>query len=48
LGVDAMETDDGLLVHEVNGGVEFHGVTHATGVDVATKIIEYARSVAKR
>jgi len=48
LGVDAMETEDGLLVHEVNGGVEFHGVTHATGVDVATKIIEYARSVAKR
>ena len=48
LGVDAMETDDGLLVHEVNGGVEFHGVAHATGVDVATKIIEYARGVAKR
>ncbi len=48
LGVDAMETDEGLLVHEVNGGVEFHGVSLATGVDVAAKIIEYARRVARR
>ncbi len=48
LGVDAMETEEGLLVHEVNGGLEFHGVSAATGVDVAAKIIEYAVKVARR
>ncbi|MGC8969185.1 MAG: lysine biosynthesis protein LysX [Conexivisphaera sp.] len=48
LGVDAMETEEGLLVHEVNGGVEFHGAARATGVDIASKIIEYARKLARR
>jgi [lysine-biosynthesis-protein LysW]--L-2-aminoadipate ligase len=48
LGVDAMETEEGLLVHEVNGGVEFHGVSRATGIDVASKIVEYVKSIARR
>jgi len=48
LGVDAMETEDGLLVHEVNSGVEFHGASRATGVDIAAKIVEYARGIIRK
>lgn len=43
LGVDAMESKDGLLVHEVNGTVEFRGASQVSGVDVAARIIDYVK-----
>ena len=47
LGVDAMETKDGIVVHEVNSTVEFKGAMSATDVDIPGKIIEYAIALAK-
>lgn len=41
LGIDCMESDHGLLVHEVNANVEFKGVSEASGIDVAGRIVEY-------
>jgi len=41
LGIDCMESDRGLLVHEVNANVEFKGVSEASGVDVAGRIVDY-------
>ena len=48
LGVDAMEARDGLLVHEVNNTVEFKGASQATGVDIASRIVEYAKAIGSR
>ncbi len=48
LAVDCMESPRGILVHEVNSTVEFRGLSSATKVDVAGKIIDYAVKVAKR
>ncbi|HEU17010.1 MAG TPA: lysine biosynthesis protein LysX [Nitrososphaeria archaeon] len=48
LGVDAMETDDGLLVHEVNHNPEFRNSVKVTGIDIAGHMIEYVASQAKR
>lgn len=45
LGVDCMESDRGLLVHEVNANVEFKGVSEASGIDVAGRIVDYLASV---
>ena len=41
LGIDCMESDHGLLVHEVNANVEFKGVSEVSGVDVAGRIVDY-------
>jgi [lysine-biosynthesis-protein LysW]---L-2-aminoadipate ligase len=41
LGVDLVETDDGLRVIEINTGAEFKGLVEATGVDVPAAIIDY-------
>lgn len=41
LGVDAMEGPDGIVVHEVNGTVEFKGISSVSKVDIASTIIEY-------
>jgi [lysine-biosynthesis-protein LysW]---L-2-aminoadipate ligase len=41
LGVDLVETDEGLKVIEINTGAEFKGLVEATGVDVPTAIMEY-------
>ncbi|NWG09252.1 MAG: lysine biosynthesis protein LysX [Nitrososphaerales archaeon] len=41
LGVDCMESPDGLLVHEVNNTTEFKNTVPATGVDIPGLIIEY-------
>jgi [lysine-biosynthesis-protein LysW]--L-2-aminoadipate ligase len=41
LGVDLVETDDGLRVIEINTGAEFKGLVEATGVDVPAAIINY-------
>lgn len=48
LGVDVMEKQDGqLLVHEVNGTVEFKGAQAATTNSIADKIAQYAISADK-
>lgn len=40
-GVDIMETDEGNVVHEINGTMEFKGTTAASGVDVASEILKF-------
>ena len=44
LGVDAMESERGYLVHEVNNTVEFKGAQSATEENIPAQIIEYVRS----
>jgi [lysine-biosynthesis-protein LysW]--L-2-aminoadipate ligase len=48
LGVDAMESKDGYLVHEVNNTVEFKGAQAASTTRIAKKIIEYVIRSEKR
>ncbi|RLI13482.1 lysine biosynthesis protein LysX [Candidatus Bathyarchaeota archaeon] len=48
LAIDCMESPNGLLVHEINGTVEFRGLCSATEVNIPRKIIEYAIKVMKR
>lgn len=48
LGVDMMETKDGLLVHEVNHNVEFRRTVGPTGVDIPSLIVDYALGMVKR
>lgn len=48
LGIDAMESPDGLLVHEVNCRVEFKGASQVSRSNIPQKMIEYALKVAKR
>lgn len=48
LGVDAMESDGGHVIHEVNNTVEFRGAQSATEGSIAAKIVGYAaRSLRK-
>lgn len=48
VGVDAMESPDGLVVHEINNTVEFRGAQSVTKRSIAEAIINYALSLAKR
>ncbi|HUI00207.1 MAG TPA: lysine biosynthesis protein LysX [Nitrososphaerales archaeon] len=48
LGVDAMETEDGYTVHEVNNTVEFKGAQVSTEHRIAKKIIDYVMREAKK
>jgi len=48
LGVDAMETEDGLIVHEVNHNPEFRNSVKVTGIDIAGHMIDYVAGLAKR
>jgi [lysine-biosynthesis-protein LysW]---L-2-aminoadipate ligase len=48
LGVDAMESDGGYLVHEVNNTVEFKGAQSATEADIPSKIIDYVAESTRR
>lgn len=41
LGVDAMESSEGYLVHEVNGTVEFRGAQSSVETSIPRKILEY-------
>jgi [lysine-biosynthesis-protein LysW]--L-2-aminoadipate ligase len=43
LGVDLVETDEGLKVIEINTGAEFKGLIEATGVDVPGAIAQYLK-----
>jgi len=47
-GVDMMESERGLLVHEINSTVEFKNTVPATGVDIPGMIVDYALKEAKR
>lgn len=47
-GVDMMESDRGMLVHEINSTVEFKNTVPATGIDIPGMIIDYALKEAKR
>ena len=47
LGVDLIETNEGLKVVEINSGVEFHGLLEASKVDIPGKIIEFCKKMAK-
>jgi len=47
-GVDLMETENGLVVHEVNHTTEFKNTVKATGIDIPGKLLDYAISRAKK
>lgn len=47
-GVDLLESDKGLLVHEINYTTEFKSTTQVTGVDIPRLIIDYALELAKK
>ena len=48
VAVDCMEGPEGFLVHEVNGTIEFRGISSTTDVDIAKKIVDYTTKVAKK
>ena len=49
LGVDMMEDKKrGLIVHEVNNTVEFHGAASVSKADIHAAMIEYAVRIAKK
>ena len=48
VGVDLMESEGGLVVHEVNGTTEFKNTVPATGVDIPALIVDYLVSVQRR
>jgi [lysine-biosynthesis-protein LysW]--L-2-aminoadipate ligase len=47
-GVDLMETESGLIVHEVNHTTEFKNIVQATHVDIPRLLLEYALQQAKK
>lgn len=48
LGIDAMESPRGLLVHEVNGTVEFRGASAASSVDIPGAVVDYLVAVSRK
>ncbi|MGQ4913802.1 MAG: lysine biosynthesis protein LysX [Candidatus Asgardarchaeia archaeon] len=48
LGIDLMETKDGLVVHEANHNTEFHTTVPTTGVDIPGLIVDYMVNLMKR
>ena len=48
LGVDAMESDGGYVVHEVNNTVEFKGAQSAVDFDIPARLIRYISETARR
>ena len=48
VGVDLMESKEGLVVHEVNNTTEFKNTVPATGVDIPGLIVDYMASVQRR
>jgi [lysine-biosynthesis-protein LysW]--L-2-aminoadipate ligase len=47
-GVDLMETESGLVVHEVNHTTEFKNTVRVTGVDIPKLLLEYTQQQAKQ
>jgi len=48
LGVDAMESSSGYMVHEVNNTVEFKGAQSAVETDIPARIMQYVAHSVKR
>jgi len=48
LGIDFMESKDGLVVHEVNNSTEFKNTVRVTGVNIPKLIMEHVYSLVKR
>lgn len=48
LGVDAMESSSGYLVHEVNNTVEFRGAQSAVKTDIPQRIMKYVSESSRR
>lgn len=48
VGVDLMESEEGLVVHEVNSTTEFKNTVPATGVDIPGMIVGYLASIQRR
>ncbi|MEM2137942.1 MAG: lysine biosynthesis protein LysX [Candidatus Anstonellaceae archaeon] len=46
-GVDLMESENGMVVHEINHTAEFKSCAATTGVDIAGKIVDYMAKRAK-
>ncbi|APF19896.1 lysine biosynthesis enzyme LysX [Caldithrix abyssi DSM 13497] len=47
LAIDLFETNDGLLVNEVNYTMEFKNSIDTTGVDIPARIVDYVLKIAK-
>ena len=45
IGIDAMESDSGLTVHEVNSRVEFKGASRVYGNAIIRDIVEYLKTL---
>ncbi len=45
LAVDLFETDDGLLVNEVNYTMEFRNSIETTGVNIPARVVDYTLGV---
>jgi [lysine-biosynthesis-protein LysW]---L-2-aminoadipate ligase len=48
VGVDLMESKEGLVCHEVNNTTEFKNSVPATGIDIPGLAVEYLASLSKR
>ena len=48
VAVDLVESDDGLLVIEVNHTMEFRNSVTTTGVDIPARVVQYAASLVVR
>ena len=48
LAVDLIESDDGLMAHEVNYTIEFRNSIETTGVNIPERILDYAVEVGHR
>ncbi|MFP3214746.1 MAG: lysine biosynthesis protein LysX [Nitrososphaeria archaeon] len=47
VGVDAMETENGYVIHELNNNLEFHGAFQATGIDIAKEIMAFVKELVR-
>jgi len=48
VAVDVLESDDGLLVNEVNYTMEFRNSIDTTGVDIPARVVDHVLEVARR
>ncbi|MEM0287732.1 MAG: lysine biosynthesis protein LysX [Nitrososphaerota archaeon] len=48
LGIDAMESKDGIVVHEVNPTVEFKGAASVSSTNIPREIVRYVMEKARR
>lgn len=48
VGVDLMEAESGLVVHEINNTTEFKNTVRVTGVDIPGAMMEYAKEESRR